>query len=102
MAKSNEGISVRISDDIISALDEVARRKNISRNALIKYLIEQCIAEETAIVLGWIQVARQGESDANECAECRNSLDWERGVYAPLMSNGIVGSLHCADCATCE
>lgn len=95
--------SVRLPDDnMLSEFDQLAQREGLSRNALIERLMRQHVAEETAIVLGWVQVARQGESDVNECAECRNSLDWNRGVYAPLMSNGIVGSLHCADCATCE
>ena len=96
--------SVQIDPDLLAQFDALVGRNGDNRNQLIRNLVTGYVAENTAAVAGWIRIARPGETSTAECAGCEQQLDFESGVFAPLMTTNEVvhNALHCAGCAIHE
>jgi hypothetical protein len=91
-----------VTDSIVSALDALAQASGLSREAYLRQLLADAVADfDPGLVLGYVQLS-DGELDAGAlCPECQQEFG-NRGVFIGFNAALRLFGPVCGSCATTQ
>lgn len=101
--------TMRLPDDLVSALDRLAHQNNTSRTEYIASVLQAHVSDNRPdVILGWLKRDRPGEVDersepddpAESCRSCGRAIT-DSGWFAVVADGRVIG-VFCGECATSE